>query len=53
MLNVPGAILLCGIQIACKGNEADGVIYFDLDGEIEIPCCSECAAQLQAMSEGE
>lgn len=43
-----GAIIVCGMQVACKGNQADGTIVFELDGNgpVEIPSCKACADAL-------
>lgn len=40
-------IVICGVQKACKGNEAVGdLIITNDDGEFKIPCCRECADDL-------
>lgn len=46
--NIDQIIMICGIQAACKGNEAVGEVEFEVSDEdtepfdIKIPCCSEC-----------
>lgn len=45
---MPGAIIICGMQVACRGNQAVGTMVFELDGTgpVEIPCCETCADAL-------
>lgn len=47
--NIERIVMICGIQLACKGNEATGDVEFDLSDEdsseeynVKLPCCAEC-----------
>lgn len=42
-----GTIIICGVQIECRGNEATGEVFID-DEEISIPCCEQCASLLDS-----
>jgi len=47
-MDLEGSIILCGMQVVCKGNEATGDMVLSLDGEeYNIPCCQQCAEALE------
>ena len=43
-------IQVCGLQVACKGNEAVGEIEFDFeDGPVAIPSCNDCIEYIKSL----
>jgi hypothetical protein len=53
--NIERIVIICGIQVACKGNEAVGEIEFGIDDDedqnFRIPCCSECLNRLNPVQD--
>ena len=54
MTQIPGAIIICGLQVDCKGNEATGfmTVTDDEAGVFQIPCCLQCAEYVEVKSRG-
>lgn len=49
-MDIPGAIIICGMQVDCRGNEATGTMTLTEPeaGLVHVPCCEQCAEWVEA-----
>ena len=53
-MNIEEVIIICGMQLVCRGTEAVGELEFgndsDFAGQVRIPVCQECLDEVDRLT---